>query len=289
MSKFEFNYNTTDLDLLNALRLAESSHLVYESQDKIQEYLNNKWGLSKFNFFNEHETQAFICSNNDVVILAFRGTDSWADWKTDFNADLIDSKVGRVHEGFNKALDYVWANVEKTVSEYLDQKQTFWVTGHSLGGALATLAVDRFTENGISVSGMYTFGQPKAGDRKFAQNFDDKMKERSFRFVHDEDVVPKAPPLLSYCHIGNECYFDNKGVLHREKVWWYRLLSRSESVEVRSRKDLSDLRGQYPGGFRDHSLNYYIRFIQQNLKESKPAEPGQQTFSDYINKRIGKG
>jgi len=84
---------------------------------------------------------------------------------------------GKFHSGFNASLSSIWNDVYDSVMSWKAKEQTLWVTGHSLGGALATLAVDRFTEeNEELVNGMYSFGQPRVGDKQFADNFDRKME-----------------------------------------------------------------------------------------------------------------
>lgn len=290
MSKFEFNSKKTDFDLLNALRLAESSQLAYKSEGEVRKFLNAEWGMSRVNTFDKDETQAFLCSNDEVAILAFRGTDSLEDWQKDFNAVLVDSKVGHVHKGFKQALDNVWEDIDKVLVEHIRDNRKLWVTGHSLGGALATLAVDRFTDLKVPIGGMYTYGQPMVGDGAFVDNYDRKMKERSFRFVNDEDVVTWISLPAFYCHVAveNECFFDYAGVLHRSHVWYHKILSASENAEARS-SQLDKLMAQYPNGIHDHSLNYYIRYIKQRLQIENPPEPGQMTFKDYANRLFKKG
>jgi len=74
--------------------------------------------------------------------------------------------------------------------------------GHSLGGALATLAAMDIKLNvpGKSVS-CYTFGSPKVGDSAFAGAYN-KLVPDTHRFVNDTDLVPKIPP-FGYEHVGD--------------------------------------------------------------------------------------
>jgi triacylglycerol lipase len=224
-----------------------------------------------------------------VAILAFRGTDSLKDWQKDFNAVLVDSKVGHIHKGFKQALDNIWEKIDTALAEHIREDRLLWVTGHSLGGALATLAVDRLTDSKIPIGGMYTFGGPMVGDEKFADNFDRKIKEHSFRFVNDEDIVTWISLPAFYHHIGIECFFDCAGVLHRKHVWYHKLLSYSDNAEVRSRPELDKLKAQYPNGIQDHSLDYYIKYLKKNLLAENPPEPEQRTFKDYANRLFRKG
>ena len=289
MSKFELNFKKTNFDLLNALRMAESSQLAYKPEGEVRKYLDSEWGMSRVDIFDKDETQAFLCSNNDVAILAFRGTDSLEDWQKDFNTVLVDSKTGYIHKGFKQALDNVWKEIDKALVEHIREDRALWVTGHSLGGALATLAVDRFTDSKVPIGGMYTFGQPMVGDEKFADNYNRKIKEHSFRFVNDEDIVTWVSLPAFYYHVGTECFFDCAGVLHRNHIWYHKLLSSSDNAEVRSRPELEKLKAQYPNGIQDHGLDYYIKYINKTLLAEKPSEPGRRTFKDYANNLFKKG
>ncbi|MCQ9208390.1 MAG: lipase family protein [Omnitrophica bacterium] len=284
MPKFEFNISAKGLSLLNALFLVEAADLVGGNLHQIQKQVQDNLGLPKYKFFDtkgSKDTQAFLSANDEIVVLSFRGTTSTRDWWTNLKIKLAPSIVGRVHQGFNEALDDIWEDVRKTLLDFRDRKQSIWVTGHSLGGALATVAADRLAEESLEVRGLYTFGQPRVGDKIFVLNFDNKMKQRSFRFVHDEDVVPKVPSFLQgYHHIGEECYFDRNGKLHTVNIRRHKFVSQCISIARRSSKELNRLRAQNPGGLRDHSLRYYKRYIRENLIKQKG---GPQTFSEYIN------
>lgn len=200
---------------------------------------------------------------------------------TDLDTKFILSKVGRIHRGFSEAMDYIWKDLRQTLFDFRDKKQAIWITGHSLGGALATLAADRLTEEGIEISGLYTFGQPRVGDKTFARNLDGKIKGRTFRFVHDEDIVPTVPKLIQgYRHIGTQCYFDRDNKMYTNNIWGHRFISRSISVAIRSSDKASELRAQNPGGLKDHGLFYYKKSIQDNLLREKG---GPRTFKGYIN------
>ena len=93
-----------------------------------------------------------------------------------------------------------------------DGTRTLWLTGHSLGGALATLCAQMFNE----VQGVYVFGSPRVGDTAFAAAYARPL----WRFCNDGDVVVTVPlngvPLLpflpsflpKYEHAGKSVWFD---------------------------------------------------------------------------------
>ena len=239
MAKFEFNARTTRFTLLNALWLARASELTYKSEADIKDVVLNKWKFTDCEFFKRRNIEAFVAVNDEVIIIAFRGTESIEDWLTDLKTKFFPIKRGRrVHQGFNEGLDYIWDDLLDLLNHYNDTHRTIWLTGHSLGGALATLAVDRLLD-GWQINGLYTFGSPRVGDKKFRKHFDSQFRHRTYRFVNDEDIVPRVPPRnIGYYHIGRIRYFDAYGVIHHEMRWWKRLLSKSISSTARSRDRL---------------------------------------------------
>ncbi|HOW35677.1 MAG TPA: lipase family protein [Candidatus Omnitrophota bacterium] len=281
MSKLEFISSASDFNLTDAFYLSKISELVYEDLDKIEDVLKEEYGLSKYKPFEvkETDTQAFLASNEDILVLAFRGTTSWADWMTNFKIVMVSSSVGKVHSGFARSLNSIWDDVNDSILSGKDRNQTLWVAGHSLGGALATLAVDRLTEeNSEIVDGLYTFGQPRVGDKQFADNFDRKMKRHAFRLVDDEDIVTKIPIPPGYRHIGTEYFINNKGLLSKNNNFWEWFRSCSESVAIRSSDDANKYRAQNPGGIRDHGASYYSKYLYQNLQKKRKSP-----FLSYIN------
>ena len=278
--QFNFNPNSQSLDLTNALYLAQLSQLAYQPLNQISDQLKTQYNLPQYQPFDVQttDTHAFLAANDKMVVLAFRGSASIENWLTDFKAILVPSKIGMVHDGFNEALKSVWDNLYDTICTWRGQDQTFWVTGHSLGGALATLAVDWLTEQDFDVDGgLYTYGQPRVGDKVFADNFNTKMNGQVFRFVNDADIVPRVPLPPAFRHTEAVCFFDNQGNLHRNKVLLSWLYSYSEDVAIGS---IDDYKQQHPGGIDDHDLNYYIKYVYQNLQKQ---QGGPITFEDYIN------
>lgn len=76
-------------------------------------------------------------------------------------------------------------------------------TGHSLGGAVATIAAANLRKAGFAVD-IYTFGAPRAGNAAFA-NFVTQQAGAEFRVTHDNDPVPRLPPIIfGYRHTSPE-------------------------------------------------------------------------------------
>ena len=276
---------TTRFSLPNALFLAHAADLAYQPESKIKQIVQDSWYFPYARFFEQRDTQAFLASNDEHMVLSFRGTEktSFEDWQTDGDVDLVKYNNGNVHRGFLKALTLVWSQIQEVMSDAQQPSQhRLWVTGHSLGGALATLAVDRFIGEGREVHGLYTFGQPRVGNEVFADHFDKKIKHRTFRFVNNEDVVTRLPPrLLGYRHVGSVKYFDNDGVLHGGIKWWRRFLNRLESIEKRSLERYHTLKNRFPGGFADHGIEQYLKLLDKAVRNAEIKNST--SFLNYVN------
>jgi triacylglycerol lipase len=149
-------------------------------------------------------TQCYVATGLGAAIVVFRGTqpDQWRDVLDDVRLALVawDRSETRVHAGFKDALNRVWPQLGPLVSD-LGRTMRVWFTGHSLGGALATLAADRYPDT----AGVVTIGSPRVGDSRFAAQFDARFGKRALRYVRNTDVVTQVPtPLpLSYKHVGD--------------------------------------------------------------------------------------
>lgn len=154
--------------------------------------------------------------NNDTFVIAFRGSEETgvADWITDlkisqqvFPYKESSNKNIKVHYGFIEAYQSVRDAVLKGAKETKLKKVI--CTGHSLGGALATLAAldIQFNCPDKEVS-CYTYGSPKVGNRDFAESYN-KRVPNTFRFVNGIDAVPQIPP-IAYEHVGKELKLQSK-------------------------------------------------------------------------------
>ena len=130
-----------------------------------------------------------------MAVVAFRGTEDINDWKRDANAELVgvalpndpEKKiVGKLHKGFNEGFLSVKTDIEKLLSEH--KNVPVYLTGHSLGGALATVATWHIA--GQHLAACYTFGAPRAGNFELAQH----IRTPIYRAVNANDPVPFLPP-----------------------------------------------------------------------------------------------
>src|SRR5260370_104685 len=84
------------------------------------------------------------------------------------------------------------------------------MTGHSVGGALATIAAAELRGQ-FAIAGIYTFGQPRLGDGRTVDFFQTYYPRAFHRFVFDDDIVTRIPP--GYQHAGKLYHFDANGFL----------------------------------------------------------------------------
>jgi len=200
--------------------LASMAQLVYEKFEKggkDEELLLAKLRGGGFKWIKGFsspvtDTQAFLVvkDDNSYAVLAFRGTEvtKATDIITDIKASLITAVEGRVHKGFIHAYQSVEKDIEKNVAK-LDGIPLY-ITGHSLGAALATLATQRLEQNPVfrdQIAACYTFGSPRVGNVEF----DRELKSVVYRVVNTTDIVTVIPLLvMGYIHIGDIRFLEQK-------------------------------------------------------------------------------
>jgi len=151
------------------------------------------------------DTQLFIVSNSDVVIAAVRGTTGLEDLMQDLKVypTLMDSgtDLGRVHSGFWQQYLIARKKLQEYVGRTEHKEKPILLTGHSLGGAVATLLAAHFGATRKVM--LYTFGSPMAGHPSFIRYCESVPKFPHFRYANVADLVPTLPsPALGYAHYG---------------------------------------------------------------------------------------
>ena len=246
----DFDNRTKKFSATNAYWLAMCSRLAYAERDNIEESLERE-GMTLLGFFDEDNTQAFIAQDAEKMIISVRGTDGLADAMTDINVDLVDGVGGQVHEGFNLSASRLWKFVMSAVRER--GNRSLWITGHSLGAGIATILTARLVQQKDEpVNGLYVYGMPRSGDKKFAKNFNNSFGDQTFRFVNNNDVVTRTPfRSMGYRHIGEFVYFDEHGAVRSDIGWWEKLLDRISGR-------WNDLFELGTDGIKDHGVDEYV-------------------------------
>jgi len=213
-----------------------------------------------------------------------------------------------VHEGFNRALRNIWADLADALHGLAPGPAEagtpncpdIFFAGHSLGGALAMLAAAAWAAGGSGnlpdrsggspdrmgglPSGrlpdgsgklpdppwLYSFGQPRVGNAAFARWYDGRLRGRSFRVVHAEDVVPRVPWLLGgFRHAGTEIFYDALGMARQDWPWWRKAPSDAAGLWREWRHGKVALLG-------DHHIAAYVELLKADgdtlNTEDAPAE-----------------
>ncbi len=175
-------------------------------------------------------------------ILAFRGTEN--DYKDILHDITLFKRTAdydhsyRVHGGFLTALQHVWGSrgrqlpakpddiyrrigpegISEILIREVHPKDSLWITGHSLGGALAQLAAYYVPRDlNLPITGLYTFGAPRLLDPQMALNLKKQKFFPVYRYVHAADIVPRVPPwFLGFRHGAQEIYISKKGKIFQK-------------------------------------------------------------------------
>lgn len=230
-------------------KMAKLAELAYldgkEAKSKMK-----KLGYTTHKFIDRDGAQCHIVSNKEEYVIAFRGTepDEISDLLADLNAwpDKAYNGHGRVHNGFQEEVNKVWPYIESSLKIMKTEGKNFYITGHSLGGAMATIATSRMADD---VTALYTFGSPRVGTRSFVKSF----KVPHYRHVNNNDLVTKVPlALMGYKHHGTLRYINFYGNIRKLTPW--------QMVKDRWRGWRSGLLD----GAKDHGMANYLEAAEKN-------------------------
>ncbi|MEZ4742346.1 MAG: lipase family protein [Bdellovibrionota bacterium] len=171
------------------------------------------------------DTQISWFENKDMVVISFRGTEagSLIDISTDINFGSQTFNLGtgkdkdsvEIYNGFAIAHQLTMPWIYKNLQEVQPTNKPIFITGHSLGGALATLTTFQllwekrhgYLKNDFNMKALYTFGSPRVGKKNFAKKFKEltaSYNVGAYRYVNFSDPVPRIPcgPLDPFFHVG---------------------------------------------------------------------------------------
>lgn len=207
-------------------------------------------GYDIVEFFDIKGAQGYLLKDsNDQYILSFRGTE--VSQPSDVLADLkagknIEAAGGKVHVGFKGELDKLWPSIQKSLTNV----DKLYVTGHSLGAAMATIAASRIQDKVIA---LITFGSPRVGTTAFVNS----LKVTHYRVQNNCDDVTKVPfRLMGFRHHGTHRYMNYYGEF-RDLTGWQTLKDM-----IRSRLKARQKRQRFIGVF-DHLMNHYIEKLSK--------------------------
>ncbi|MCI0379653.1 MAG: lipase family protein [Gemmataceae bacterium] len=261
--------------LQNAFYLAHLAKAVYE--DAPEDYPRyEEFGIDTLLYFASPDgsVRGFTAKTDACVLLVFRGSDDVLDWVRNLDFAQVDAHGGRVHRGFYFTMDTIWSEMNQRLNQLLPSplrgegsgvrgNLPLWITGHSLGGALATLAARRLADT-FPIAGVYTFGQPRVGDPDFVDAFPEEPPH--YRFVNNQDVVTQVPMrwfFNSYKHHGQLYYFDKKGKLSHSDSRWNKMAL--AFVQFLANRDSTEAQELMEEILLDHDMDRYIERIEGNL------------------------
>lgn len=201
-------------DPRNVCFLATAADIAYLPKAEAETAFREQFGLTAATLVSAGNTQAYIATSDEHIVVAFRGTEAptsiegLKDWLltdavnllilpegrlgTDFAAAGVSAKF---HQGFINAIADIWDPVYQAIdSEMTASERPLWITGHSLGGALAVLAAWLCTRKFISVHQVYTFGAPMVNAAASAA-VSRALPNKIFRYVNGPDPIPKLPSM----------------------------------------------------------------------------------------------
>ena len=210
-----------------------------------QECLNNSLTSAKFHIqtvvtrncdFLDNKCSGYVAVSHTVKakVIAFRGSVGFDQILVEFLVTLLAPEEtflnGKVQTYWKRSFESLWQCMESKVKSLVSENPSYeiWVTGHSLGAAMASLASTWLAYYNIAPRKniiLYTFGMPRVGDYRYALQHDQLVKN-SWRVVNSDDIVPHLPRLIESdissgpYHHGVEVFYSEKAVsvnsAHRE-------------------------------------------------------------------------
>lgn len=199
-------------DRRNAAFLAAACQFAYFPADAGAKAFKDELGLDA-RLFTADNTQAYLATSPGHVVVAFRGSqeptslDGLKDWLLTNAVNLLIQPQGelsteflaagvaaRFHQGFVGAITEIWPQLYPAVKGELETAdRPLWVTGHSLGGALALLGAWLFKRKFLNVHQVVTFGAPMVGNADVQAAFNREFAGKITRYVNAPDPVPLLP------------------------------------------------------------------------------------------------
>jgi triacylglycerol lipase len=250
-------------------RLASQAY-VDDKHTILNDLLNEDASFNAVHPFEEGNSQAILVEHDNYFCMAFRGTDELDDWIDNINAHTVKNLFGEFHRGFWKATDRVWDKIYQRYRELnaRDPQKPLFLTGHSLGGAMAVIAASKLVHIDQPFISVYTFGQPRVMTQQTAQIFNMECKSRCFRFNNNNDLVTRAPSrLMGYSHVGTYLHISAKEDIEQELGFWLRFVDSAGGAVSALREAVRERNGI--DFVEDHGMDKYLSAIQKwNFKST---------------------
>ena len=183
------------------------------------------------------------------IIISFRGSSNIPNWISNLSFKQVAyprCSGCKVHDGFFSAWNLAKPIVLKRIQELrsLHRDAPIYVTGHSLGGALASLCASELHAVYGALHGVMTFGEPRVGNSQYSEYY--HSVHMIFRVVHYADIVPHLPAKIQgFVHEGEEVWYNPAMSSYKICAW-------GETDECSN-----SLKTAYNTG--DHSIDIYVK------------------------------
>ncbi len=280
-----FDPSDSSFNLANALYLAHAADIAYHRKPSAA--ADERLGLMAYSVLSKlTRLRGFLGVCDTHAVLSFRGSDpvTLPNWLTDAVVKLVQciEYEGKVHFGFSAVLNRSWKRVEQLLDHVGDRP--LFVTGHSMGGALAILTASRLARDGRAPAAVYTYGSPRVGDPIFCEQY----QLPTYRIVNKLDVVPETPmssltkllpakprftneKILSklkeladrvpcYGHVNTLVHIDHDGVITPGadvQPWKNNALARAIASKGMS----------FHEGLTDHMISNYIKALEGKVRK----------------------
>lgn len=209
-------------------------------------------GFNQYQFMDRDGAQGHLAASDTEVIITCRGTEPKHinDLAADLNTIPKRNGPGWVHEGFRKEARKLIDQVMAWAA--LHPEKDFYLTGHSLGAAMATYLTQELEFANYPNLKLYTFGSPRLGNHVYI----DAIKSPHWRFVNCNDLVTHVPPsAIQFKHHGELCYINFYGKIRKLNKW--------QRIKDMLRAHWHDLKQfRLFDGLQDHLMDGYVRKLE---------------------------
>ena len=198
-----------------ALYNAKLAVLAYSNKDQINW---DAYGLSLVKWIEnkKSDTQGFVATKDKNIYVVWRGSESKKDFQNDASIDKVPflNEGEKVHIGFKSCWESVVGDTYDAIDTALENLQgettDIVVSGHSLGGAVATLYAHSIKKHYPHYNlKATTIGSPRVGNKVFKENYD-KSGIDTLRIVHNNDLVTHTP-YIGFHHVNYQVRLDTAG------------------------------------------------------------------------------
>ncbi|HEY7771720.1 MAG TPA: lipase family protein [Marinagarivorans sp.] len=219
---------------------------------------------------------------NDVFLI-FRGStfaNYGADWISNARIGLeIGESDWPVHTGFNHIFKSMLTQLKDFFASLNGKPRMVHCVGHSLGGAIATLASDWVSKKSLSnATKVYTFGAPRPATHLFSKSYTNRLtKNNIYRVYHESDPVPMIP-VFPFCHspFGNMAY-----LIHTKPMIWpwdHKMGAYIKSIEAKGRSWAS----LSPTGVHEPTEAQMQQWLESGIK----VEPRSTTAWQWVSSAL---